>query len=339
MRIDSLIRFLAIKVDLTVVFMGPLATETGIAVGMRYGVKFILLESKGAIFPEEYGMRLSLFLADHFFDSIIVEYIHNTNFVYYLLYDCKLILDIHDITSERFAEFDKFGYGDSIMELDETTELEILDIYDHILVLCENDLRFLAARLGSEKLLLCGYSPEAIPLAPKQDVRSISFVGSEYLPNRDAIQNFISHCWPMLQERFDISLRVYGNVCKSLDYPLLPGVHPMGFVADIDKIYAATDIIINPVRFGAGVKIKTIEALAHGLPLVVTPHGARGLEEYANEAFLVADSDLAFVEILSKLITDSGARADLHMNARRLIDRCFRPEICYGPLLAVLMAD
>jgi ribosome biogenesis protein Tsr3 len=46
--------------------------------------------------------------------------------------------------------------------------------------------------------------------------------------------------------------------------------------------------VINPVRFGAGLKIKTVEALANGLPLVTSEEGARGLASLDREAILIA---------------------------------------------------
>jgi glycosyltransferase involved in cell wall biosynthesis len=338
MRIDSLVRYLATKVDLTIVFIGAVSPETGMAVAGKYRLRFIILEPEVVIAPEEYGRRLSTFLADNFFDSIIIEYIHNTNFIDFLVYECQLILDIHDIASERSAEFEKFGYSGHVMDIDRTAELEILDIYDHVLVLCENDLRLLSKHLGKEKPVLCGYAPELAPRPLRGEVMNICFVGSEYLPNLEAIQHFLSHCWPVLREKFGISLRIYGNVCKSLNYQLPVGAYPMGYIENIDSVYDDSDIIINPVRFGAGLKIKSMEALACGLPLVVTPHAARGLEEFADEAFMVAGSDDAFIDLLSRLITEPVARRALSTNALRVIDRYFRPETCYRPLLDVLSA-
>jgi len=338
MRIDSLVRYLAKKVDLTIVFIGAISIETGMAIGHWYQVKFVILEPEVVIAPEEYGRRLSTFLADRFFDSIIIEYIHNTNFIDYLVYDCQLILDIHDIASERSVEFGRFGYSGHVMDIDRNTEFEIFDIYDHVLVLCENDLQLLSLYLGKEKPVLCGYAPELAPLPLRDQVTNICFVGSEYLPNVEAIQHFIFHCWPVLQEKFGISLRIYGNVCKRLEYQLPTGIYVMGYAENIESVYGASDIIINPTRFGAGLKIKNIEALAYGLPLVVTPHAARGLEKFANEAFMVAGSDDAFIDLLSRLITEPAVRKTLSANAWRLIDHYFRPEICYQRLLDVLLA-
>jgi predicted transcriptional regulator len=59
MRIDSLVRYLATKVDLTIVFVGAVSAETGVAVGRNYRIKFVILEQEAVIPPEEYGRRLT----------------------------------------------------------------------------------------------------------------------------------------------------------------------------------------------------------------------------------------------------------------------------------------
>ena len=56
------------------------------------------------------------------------------------------------------------------------------------------------------------------------------------------------------------------------------GVLSIGPVETIDVFWPNIDIAINPIRFGSGLKIKNVEALAYGLPLLTTPIGAEGLE-------------------------------------------------------------
>jgi len=60
--------------------------------------------------------------------------------------------------------------------------------------------------------------------------------------------------------------------------------------------------IINPIRFGAGLKIKNVEALAHGLPLVTTTHGSRGIEAGVNNAFLYGDEAGEFIQAMASNI-------------------------------------
>ncbi len=106
-----------------------------------------------------------------------------------------------------------------------------------------------------------------------------------------------------------------------------------GFVDDLGAVYRDTDIAINPVRFGAGLKIKTVEALASGLPLVTTAEGARGLGQFAGEAFLVADEPAEFGSHLGALLASVEQRSALADAAWRVAREHFTPKACFDPLL------
>jgi len=110
-------------------------------------------------------------------------------------------------------------------------------------------------------------------------------------------------------------------------------------VPDLGAAYAAADLCINPVRLGGGLKIKTVEALAHGRPLVTTSHGARSLEADAGRAFVVADDSPALVAAVHRLVDRPDEAAALSQAALALAQRRFGDDACYGPLLQALNAE
>ena len=68
-------------------------------------------------------------------------------------------------------------------------------------------------------------------------------------------------------------------------------------IDDLNVLYGRkADLIINPVQLGGGLKIKNVEALANGLPLITTPEGANGLEDGINNAFLLANTTEEWIE-------------------------------------------
>jgi len=129
---------------------------------------------------------------------------------------------------------------------------------------------------------------------------------------------------------------LYGTVCGKINLSGQAQITCKGFAADTDKIYEEADIIINPVRFGAGLKIKNIEALAHGLPLVTTTHGARGIEPGIHKAFLVADDAEGFIQSIGSLIKKATIRKKLRKNAHQFIRDRFSTEQCFNPLINVI---
>lgn len=172
------------------------------------------------------------------------------------------------------------------------------------------------------------------PAALRAAASCIVYIASEYSPNVDAIRHFLAECWPEIQSKHSVTMNIYGNVCQHLE--TVSGVCLKGFVPDLTTVYAEADIVINPVRFGAGLKIKNLEALGSGLPLVTTSHGARGLEEGAGTAFLTADSPKDFARAVSELLSDAAMRRRLGSEALQLVRKQFSADTCFQPLLDAL---
>jgi glycosyltransferase involved in cell wall biosynthesis len=83
-----------------------------------------------------------------------------------------------------------------------------------------------------------------------------------------------------------------------------PNLLFVGHVADITAFYDGTRVVIAPIRFGAGVKVKTVQALQHGVPVVSTSCGAEGIDTYGIDAIAVADDAADFANYLVTLLTD-----------------------------------
>ena len=114
------------------------------------------------------------------------------------------------------------------------------------------------------------------------------------------------------------------------------GVTLHGIVDDLDEIYRRIDIVINPVRVGSGLKIKNVEALANGLPLVTTSHGAEGMEDGAGTAFLVADTPQDFAEHINQLLASQETRQALGEQAYAYAEENFSEDGCFQELMAEL---
>jgi len=249
------------------------------------------------------------------------------------LEDAQVILDAHDIISERADDFKKYNYGGFLYEISKENEIEIFDVYDHIMVLCSPDYDKVNIMVGPGKALLCPHPVTPIYHTIKEEVQSIAFIASRYLPNRDAITSFIDNCWQQITARYPVRLSIYGTVCNDLKLPYCEQVSLKGFVPDINQIYEEADIIINPVRFGAGLKIKNMEALAHGVPLVTTSHGARGIETGINQCFLVGNDPVKFRQAIESLIESKALRKKLSVNAKQFIEYNYSAEKCFGLLM------
>lgn len=144
------------------------------------------------------------------------------------------------------------------------------------------------------------------------------FLGQLSLPhNDDGLRSFLSRVWPMvLAARPDAQLRVVGR------YPLpalidlvakySESVTLEGFVPDLGELFSQSAALINPLRFGSGVKIKIIEALCAGVPVISTTAGADGVASGPEEGVLVSDDRAEVVELLMRT---TNTRCNMHLSA------------------------
>jgi glycosyltransferase involved in cell wall biosynthesis len=245
------------------------------------------------------------------------------------------LVDTHDVVHRRDAELVALGERLDRPLLTAAEEAARLRAFDAVIAISEPDAEVFRSWLGEARVIL---APHAQPLRPapwREPLRRLLFVASGYRPNAVALGRFLHEAWPRLAAR-GLQLDVVGQVGPVMRLPPLPGVQVHGVVDDLDAAYDAADLALNPVAHGSGLKIKTVEALAHGLALVATPHAVRGLEAGAGSAFALAEDPLEMAAAIEVLAEDPAQRRRLAEGGLRLAAERFSVEACYGPLLAAL---
>ena len=108
--------------------------------------------------------------------------------------------------------------------------------------------------------------------------------------NVEAINYFISNVFnKLLQHDNAIHLLIGGNICSAFSpNEIHPNIELKGRYDNPDDFYLLGDIVINPVSKGTGLKIKTLEALAHGKVTITDPHSAAGIYDATNAPLKVA---------------------------------------------------
>jgi glycosyltransferase involved in cell wall biosynthesis len=239
----------------------------------------------------------------------------------------RTFLDTNDLVSDRTRSMAALHVRDEY-PLTADEEIALMRRYDKVICIQPAEYAKVAGWLGAEKVVLAPHPVTAFALPLRPTAATIGLVASRWHANVDGLRWFIEQVWPLLAGA-GLRLDVYGYVGEAFPELRIPGIRFMGFIDDLTACYANIDIAINPVRYGAGLKIKTVEAMAHGLPLVVSTQGASGLEDLAGLAFLVADDAGAFAEHIRTLSGSLALRqtmsraahshAVLHFGA----DKCF----------------
>jgi polysaccharide biosynthesis protein PslH len=142
------------------------------------------------------------------------------------------------------------------------------------------------------------------------DGATVLFLGAYgYAPNVDAATWFGGTIWPLVREQMpEARLVLAGRDAERIAaLAASPGVEIVGEVADLAEAYAKATLFVAPLRAGAGTRLKLMEAAAHGVPMVTTTLGARGLAFVPERDLLVADAPEAFAEAVTRALGDRAA--------------------------------
>ena len=176
--------------------------------------------------------------------------------------------------------------------------------------------------------------------APDTNGRSIVFAGRlDQYSNRDGILHFMTEAWPALVREFpDATIHILGhNPPDELRQIAArsPRVTVTGFVDDIRPYFHRATAAICPVRDGGGTRIKVLDALAQGRPLVSTSIGCEGIDVVPDRDVLVADSASDFVRQLGRLFTDAALRRQLAANGRKVTEERYSWDALAAQLVEV----
>jgi hypothetical protein len=155
-----------------------------------------------------------------------------------------------------------------------------------------------------------------------------------------SFQWFWQHAWPrILRDRPHARLVVAGRiaeVARSLGADRDPAIELRGVVRDTRAVIADADVMLAPYYYGDGTKIKVLEALAHGLPVVTTTRGLSNTRLVPGEHLLVGDDGDTFARHVIDLLGSAARRESLASAGLDYIARHHDPEIAHAPLRAAL---
>lgn len=154
--------------------------------------------------------------------------------------------------------------------------------------------------------------PAGSPAREAQDTPSLVFVGSmSGPPNVDAVLFFHRSVLPLIRRRIpEVRFFIVGSDPSPEIRALHDGerVIVTGTVPEVSSHLRRATAFVAPIRFGGGTRIKILEAMAHGSPVVSTSMGAEGLELQNGKHLLIADSPETFAEACIRLLEDEPFR-------------------------------
>jgi len=152
-------------------------------------------------------------------------------------------------------------------------------------------------------------------IEPTPDTHRVLFVGSlNSVFNREGLEWFFARVWPALAARVpDVRLQIAG-AGPLLDLP--DGVEQLGFVEELEPLYAQAQFCVAPLLSGAGTRLKVLEAMAHARPVVATSVGAEGLAVSEEDGVLCRDTGDDFARACCELLLEPSVALDMGRRGR-----------------------
>ncbi len=304
--------------------------------------------------PHEWGFRDLLFAYEHAAkaprvraalaepaDLFFTNYVFTTPLLDHLPRSCKRVLETVDVMTNQFAIAEEQvhaaqrGPSDPLAPARKAfwhrVELELYELYDAVIMINPDELRF----VKSQTQVRAVYVPQmytsvtAESAARRQNFDfDLIFVGSEAPINTRGITWFYQHVYVPYLWRRGVRLAIVGGASQFLD---VHDAHITRFgrvEGSLEPLYAASKLGVVPIFEGTGLSTKTLEGLSMGVPMVVAPLGARGLDDPDNGCVKI-DMKAAprrTAEVILHLLRDDRRRAELRRSALAYIRRCFSRE-------------
>lgn len=165
--------------------------------------------------------------------------------------------------------------------------------------------------------------------APVQDVSEepftiVSVAALDWLPNVDSVLWFCDRIFPRVrQELPQARLLVVGKNPPASVRALArrENVVVTGFVEDIRQYIAQGSVVVVPMRMGGGIRVRILQAMAMGKPVVSTSLGAEGIDVTDREDILLADGEADFAQATVQLLREPALRRHIGANAHQLVER------------------
>ncbi len=185
-----------------------------------------------------------------------------------------------------------------------------------------------------------------VPYAPKLNflppvpTKSLAFVGANNGENRSGLARFLQDAWPHVRAAHpDASLKVAGSICEVFEEQ--PRMTLLGVVDNLSSVFADVAIGLNTTPVGTGLKVKSVDTLAHGRPLVSTLAGIQGLEAFAD-GIRIAEDGREFAATLNALFSSPQKVAEMTDAVRQHATVLFSPSATFEPFesrLREMVAD
>jgi glycosyltransferase involved in cell wall biosynthesis len=258
-------------------------------------------------------------------DLVIGEYALSAPLIKSLNGKYKTAIDTHDCFTSRNQKIRQSNGVGLWWSLSERQERNLLSCFDHVIAIQESEKRFFQKLLDGKSTKVTKIDVLELPTEWGRKAETstpiIGFIGSNNAHNREGLAKFLNLHWPnILKELPDAKLLIAGDVEVNTSSP---GVTALGRVESLyHDFYAKCSVTVNPCGSGSGLKIKTVESMSYGVPIITTKEGLSGIEQAIGEGAFCCDLDNDEFSETCLDVLGSKTLATECIKARKFIEKC-----------------
>ncbi|QEC51992.1 glycosyltransferase involved in cell wall biosynthesis [Anseongella ginsenosidimutans] len=262
------------------------------------------------------------------YDYILISYVYWHHLISNkeLTAGSKTIIDTHDFITDQLLPA-----GDGALGATFEDEIRRMSLFDEVWAISTEE-RYLFSQFCGDKVRLVPLMLDPPladlpgPAVPKKF--DLIYVASDNPHNVRAAKWFFDEVHPRLPEQ--VRLCVIGRINQHVgEYR---NVTKIFFAEDLDEFYRQSVVALCPMFGGTGVKVKVVEALSYGLPVVCTQRGIDGLPNKSRNGCLVSDDPGRFAKHIISLLQDPALYTKQSRLATALFSSHFSTEKCRGIL-------
>lgn len=241
---------------------------------------------------------------------------------------------MHDLFSQR----DGKG-ADSVAALKPDEEVALLARSDWIIAIQQQERDFAASACPESEAVLAAMPADIVTEAQPGEDNRLLFIGSDTAPNSVGLSWFFDEVWPLVRGACpNAELDVLGTVSRKFDTRNVLGVTFHGLVDDLDPFYRRAGVLVSPLTFGSGLKIKLVEALGQGKAVVATSITLQGVEDSCGPAVRCEDGAEEMAQAIIELLRSRPARLALAGRALACAREHFGTEAVHRELREKLLS-
>ena len=254
----------------------------------------------------------------------------------------RALLNVHyfDVIDRGYRKNMSFGERKALWQAQRATRL-LLHRVENIRLLTPR-LQEIAESInpdGHYSVVPLALDPSLYPMPALVQEPTVGLIGSmHWEPSRSAAERLIARIWPLVKQRIPrANLYIAGwNAAKYLSkYSSQPDLTLVNNLAHPSEFFSKAAVMVYAPSQGSGMKVKVMESMAYGVPVVTTWEGVEGIDYQNGRECWVAETDEELAGKVCRLLEDPIERQGMRNAARTLIEEHYSPHPVVDKMIAV----